>query len=583
MSRAFDDRVAGVRTGRRAATGPTSRGAATGRTPRRGVSGRAAWPAASRSGARRGLVLPLVLLVGLGLLLVAASAASLAGAERVGMDQVRRQAESRLVARSALAAVQAELAGARERILDGRAVELPDELVLWDEDGRLAVVRLLPVDDAGVRASSEAARLDLNTVTAERLVATGFVDEILAEAIVAERGRRGTFASVDELLDVPGVSPLRLYGEARLFGDEGGVDMAASSASGASGSGFAAIDEAPLAELLTVHAWEPELQNDGRLRIPIGTEWSDELGRRLDERFGEGTSAFVKPVFDRGDGFADRRAIVDFLVQLGADVDEWGDPLDALSYTEGVFGFGRLDLNRASEAAIASLPGVDATTAAELASVREELSDDERRTWWWPVTRELVEPEVFAGFADLVTNRSWTWRVRIEAGFVDTEAPDGPIANPVRLEAVVDLSEPRPRLAFVRDVTLLGAVAQIMEDELDLVAAAAGEEDGPAGGFGAGPGGDPAGTSPLDAEDDPFAGLGDPLADPLGDPTAGDGAFPAPASDGDPEGDASDDPFAPFDPMADEPSGDGPPVSGAGDAPDGGAGDPNRRNARWGG
>ena len=62
----------------------------------------------------------------------------------------------------------------------------------------------------GGSASQPTGPLDLNTATVEQLDALPGVGPATAQAIVAERERRGGFRSVDDLLDVRGIGPAKL-------------------------------------------------------------------------------------------------------------------------------------------------------------------------------------------------------------------------------------------------------------------------------------------------------------------------------------------------------------------------------------
>lgn len=62
----------------------------------------------------------------------------------------------------------------------------------------------------GGAASAPAGPLDLNTATAVQLDALPGVGPATAEAIIAERGRRGRFRTVDDLLDVRGIGAAKL-------------------------------------------------------------------------------------------------------------------------------------------------------------------------------------------------------------------------------------------------------------------------------------------------------------------------------------------------------------------------------------
>jgi competence protein ComEA len=65
----------------------------------------------------------------------------------------------------------------------------------------------LPPSAAGVRALREGESLDLNLATPGDLLLLPGVGPKLAARIVAERGRRGGYARVDELLSVKGIGP----------------------------------------------------------------------------------------------------------------------------------------------------------------------------------------------------------------------------------------------------------------------------------------------------------------------------------------------------------------------------------------
>jgi hypothetical protein len=70
----------------------------------------------------------------------------------------------------------------------------------------------------------------------------------------------------------------------------------------------------------------------------------------------------------------------------------------------------------------------------------------------------LTGPQ-FQGIVDSITSRCLQWRVRVEGGSggIGEEART-PARDRVVLEAVIDLSGERPRLAYLRDVTHLESV-----------------------------------------------------------------------------------------------------------------------------
>jgi hypothetical protein len=90
-----------------------------------------------------------------------------------------------------------------------------------------------------------------------------------------------------------------------------------------------------------------------------------------------------------------------------------------------------------------------------MVSVRQELSPQERATIAWPVTSHIIAPEAFEKIAAHITTRCWMYRVRLAAGEVDADDLDGAMTNPRIHEMVIDLAGPRPRIAYLRDITLL--------------------------------------------------------------------------------------------------------------------------------
>lgn len=393
-----------------------------------------------------------------------------AQAEVAGAAGARQAAQVRSLAWSGLQAVVVQLDAQRDAILRGDQPTLVERFEIFETpEGETGVVRLLAIDAENPAGFfiPEAAKLDVNTIDAERLAATGVVAPELAGAIIAFRQSLGRpIVSIEELLRVEGMTPTLLYG-----------DIAAS-----------APDAGPsLADVLTVFAFEPSLQRNGRLRININVSssaWSEQLSQRLDERYGEGTGAIVKRIVDEGTTFDSDKRIVQVLRFFQVPPADWSNILDGLT-GDGPGGadadetatpthFGRLDINRASEAALRGLPGVTPEQAAMIVRARENLSEDERATITWPLTQEILTAEQYDELVSAMTVRSWTYRVRFEArlvraseedegGFASSRLADADRAQPAPLiwEAVIDLSSPKPRIAYLRDVTMLDAAANI--------------------------------------------------------------------------------------------------------------------------
>ncbi len=92
------------------------------------------------------------------------------------------------------------------RVQDGQRLHVPSAL---DTE-----VGPTSADGAGVGAAGVEAGfpVDVNLATAEQLQTLPGVGPATAAAIITHRERRGPFASVDSLLDVPGIGPAKLEG-----------------------------------------------------------------------------------------------------------------------------------------------------------------------------------------------------------------------------------------------------------------------------------------------------------------------------------------------------------------------------------
>ena len=456
-----------------------------------------------------------VLLVMGGTVLIATSLLFVAQAEMAGSARTADTVRSRALAWSGVQAAIVRLNEQRDVILEGDVPRLDEQFVIYETPSRLGVARLLPAGPGGERLVPEPAKLDLNSVDAEILVDTGMVDEAEAEAIVDHRdGTLGRpYQSVGELLGVEGLSVETLYGpieewagsdESEFVGD--GLPAAAESGAPEALRG--------LGDVATVYSFEPAIQRNGKLRINLNTPWSEELGERVSERFGSDAAQTLQRIMESGTTFDTEAKIFEVLRFFEVPVDDWPGIVDAFTTEEGDFHFGRLDINTAPYEALAALPGLEPEQAAEIVQVRDEVDPDERATIAWPAIQGIVEPEAYDLLAGRITTRSWTWRLRLAAGEVDAEDPEAQLLDPVLYEVVIDLSAPRPRVAFLRDITWMRATALIaaaieVEPEEDLEVETA--VDRPADTEPGSPAGDDA------AEDD----LG-PAGEPLGDTGNGD-------------------------------------------------------------
>src|SRR5688572_11169814 len=167
---------------------------------------------------RTGFVLIAVLVIIGSAALVATALLFMAQTQATAAVGAEGVEQSRVLAWSGVQATMLRLDEQRERILSGQPAELDvEQLVIYETPRRLGVVRVLSMGGDNVRSlrsrrgsglSAEAGKLDLNSISAEELAATGMIDRADAEAIVVHRqtlpGR--AFQSVGDLLSVPGAN-----------------------------------------------------------------------------------------------------------------------------------------------------------------------------------------------------------------------------------------------------------------------------------------------------------------------------------------------------------------------------------------
>ena len=372
----------------------------------------------------RGFTLIAVLVLMGSALLVGTSLLFMAQAEMAGSAGAAGAAQSRALAWSGVQAVMSDLNDQRQRILDGERPTVSDEYVIYEQDARLGVVRLVSLGHDAARLVPEAGKLDLNIVDAMMLADTELVEPELAEAVIDFRDRDlgGSFQSVAQLLGVPGITPELIYGpidEIRVMDEAMGESIEDLSSIGSPDNASRG-----LADVVTVYSFEPALQRNGRLRINLNTEWSEELGRRVEERFGRDVRDVLRRIMvEEGRTFDSEAELFEVLRFFNVEPDGWPEIVDTFTAESGEFHFGRVDINSAPYEALVALPGLGPDEAAAIVQMRESLSPDERATIAWPAIAQIVPPEAYDELAGRITTRCWTYRLRLAAGEVDPDEP----------------------------------------------------------------------------------------------------------------------------------------------------------------
>lgn len=407
--------------------------------------------------ARRGVMLLAVIVV-LAVAALAVGALSVAQqAEHAGQAAAQDRTQQHMIAWSGVQAVAAHLAEQRAALAAGEMPDLPSEIELWSGDGQTAVVRLLPVGPMGELAVSEMAKRALSALTPQELAGTEVVSAELAQAALA----RWEGADVIEGIVDPqaGLTPTVVLGPVVSTIAEG----VRAAHDGDDGDMLAGVAR-PLALADVVRPFDAQralhvtASGDILPRVALGEEWTPEGEQAIDQAVGPGVAGQIRQLLEEKPP-ADEGQLVRALIDVGVDASKWSAVLDAVVCGADAVEVARVDLARAPEAVLRTLPGLDAEKAARLVQERQALTAQERTQLAWPVTRGVLTPEEFVQLAPHITAHGWLWRVRLLSGttwlFDDFQTLSGVLV----WDVVIDLAESPPRLASLRDGTLLPVVA----------------------------------------------------------------------------------------------------------------------------
>lgn len=255
--------------------------------------------------------------------------------------------------------------------------------------------------------------------------------------------------SLEDLLQLPGLSPALLLGEdvnqnGRLEASEdlnqdGNLDRG-------------------LIQYLTLDSTDPDLTNEGRHRTRLNDP-SDPLPA-ID--FPAAFTNYLEAVrasktrIDHAADLLDATSKVkdaqgtEVAIPSGISKDEL--PLVLEHFTARSSDTpepGLINVNTASAAVLATIPGIDESLAESIVSSRTSISPDRRRTIAWLVQEGTVTPELFKSIAPHLTARSHQFHCRV-AGY---GLPSGRFRV---LDVHIDTASGKPEITQLRDVTRLG-------------------------------------------------------------------------------------------------------------------------------
>ncbi len=422
---------------------------------------------------RRGVILLVVFVIISGAALIMTSLSFLGRAEMRSAALVGRTSQAHALAWSGVQAVMAELDRQRQDLLDGRDPQISDNWSLYGTETERGMVYLLPIGLDDELIASESCKLDINMADAASLSRLGdmLMPELAAAVVEARDARAGKrFDSIADLLEVEGITPERLWGPL----DKVQIQRAATDASDPEAQferrlryldrGVGGPAPRGLADVLTVYSIEPVLQSTGRYRINLNAKYDDSMHRRVARRYGEELAETVRRFRENEpDLVIDQKMWYSLLSQADMDEGKPDEYIDGFCLDDQHFAQGHVDLNRAPMEVLSALPGMDADLATAVVAARESLSARERTGVSWLVNSGAMTPEQWIAAAPRLTWRTSAWRVRVLGRVLTGEGDRTDVASECVYEAVIDLSAPQPRVAYLREVTMLETVIALRD------------------------------------------------------------------------------------------------------------------------
>jgi DNA uptake protein ComE-like DNA-binding protein len=324
----------------------------------------------------------------------------------------------------------------------------------------------------------EASKLNLNTATVAMLEAlpgmtaelaaaiidwrdedsdpteNGAEDEIYARLNPPRRAKNAPFETVEELRLVHGATLEILYGEDTNL--NGTLDP--NENDGDNSPPYDNRDgrlDPGILEYVTVYSRQPNTRADGSARVNISTaQGRQQLPEVLGEILGEDRAQEI--VGQAGGG--NFPSVLQFYAASGMTADEF-----ALVHTDLTASNnppeGLVNVNTASEAVLACLPGIGLDNAPALVAFRQANPGRLDSMAW---VTEVLEPDAIAQCGRFLTDQAYQFTADVAA-----VGPNGRGFHRTRF--VFDNSDGTPRIIFRRDLTALGwALSPWVREELQL-------------------------------------------------------------------------------------------------------------------
>lgn len=313
----------------------------------------------------------------------------------------------------------------------------------------VAMLEALP----GMTAELAAAIIDWRDEDSEP-TENGAEDEIYARLNPPRRAKNAPFETVEELRLVHGATIELLYGEDTNL--NGTLDP--NENDGDNSPPYDNRDgrlDPGILEYVTVYSRQPNTRADGSARVNISTsQGRQQLAEVLGEILGEDRAQEI--VGQAGDG--NFPSVLQFYAASGMTADEF-----ALVHTDLTASNnppeGLVNVNTASEAVLACLPGIGLDNAPALVAFRQANPGRLDSMAW---VTEILEADAVAQCGRFLTDEAYQFTADVAA-----VGPNGRGFHRTRF--VFDNSDGTPRIIFRRDLTSLGwALSPWVREEIQL-------------------------------------------------------------------------------------------------------------------
>lgn len=324
----------------------------------------------------------------------------------------------------------------------------------------------------------ESSKLNLNTATADMLATlpgmtiefaaaiidwrdadstpseSGAEDEVYQRLTPARRCKNGPFESVDELRLVYGATPEILYGEdANRNGvldaneNDGDVSLPTDNRDSRLDAG--------IMEYVTVYSRQPNTQSDGTARININTGRA-QLQQLLQQTFSAERAGQI--IAQLGPANQQIASVLEFYARSGMTQDEFTQIEGKITTAAGASVQGLINVNTASEAVLACIPGIGVANAPTLVAYRRSNPDRPASIAW--VKEQLTNPTDIQQAGRYLTGQAYQFTA-------DVVALGHHNRGYQRTKFVFDLSGGAPLLRHSHDLTTLGwALGKQVRDDL---------------------------------------------------------------------------------------------------------------------